>query len=101
MEEWRKNCLQKTINEIFSFAKQQTLAAIPLSGHTKILHRLTGVGNATLAAKVPYPGKATQISVRVNEVLAPVRSCAHCQTRSREERIEQEEKKKGYQPQYL
>ena len=32
----------------------------------KILHTLTGIGSAALAAAVPYQGKATQISVRGN-----------------------------------
>ena len=31
----------------------QTLAAIPLCGHTKILHTLIGMGSAALAAAVP------------------------------------------------
>ena len=31
-------------------------------GHLKILHTLTGVGSAVLAAAVPYPGKVTWIS---------------------------------------
>ena len=30
-------------------------------GHTKILHTLIGMGSATLAAAVPYRGKATRI----------------------------------------
>ena len=40
--------------EQFARQKSQTLAAIPLSGHTKILHTQTGVGSAALAAAVPY-----------------------------------------------
>ena len=39
--------------------KSQTLAATPVSGHTKVLHTLIGMGSAALAAAVPYPGKAT------------------------------------------
>ena len=39
-----------------------TLAAIPLSGHRKILHTLIGMGSAALAAAVPYPGKVNRIS---------------------------------------
>ena len=42
--------------------KSQTLAAIPLFWHTKILHVLTAMGSAALEAVVPYPGKATRIS---------------------------------------
>jgi len=30
--------------------------SIPLFGHTKILHTLSGVGSAALAVAVPYPG---------------------------------------------
>ena len=30
------------------------LAAVPLFGHTKILHTLLGMGSAALAAAVPY-----------------------------------------------
>ena len=41
--------------------KSQTLAAVPLFGHTKILHTLIGVGSTALAAVVPYLGKVTQI----------------------------------------
>ena len=40
-------------------SKIPTLAAIPLSGHTKIPHTLIGMGSAALVAAVPYPGKAT------------------------------------------
>ena len=38
------------------------LAAIPLFGHTSILHSLIGMGRAVLvpANVVPYPGKATR-----------------------------------------
>ena len=42
--------------------KSQTLAAIPLSGHTKMLHTLVAMGSAALTAAVPYTGKATRIS---------------------------------------
>ena len=42
--------------------KSQTLAAIPLFGHTKILHTLRGMGSAALAAAVPYPGTEIRIS---------------------------------------
>ena len=41
--------------------KIQTLAAVPLSEHRKILHTLAGTGSAALAIAVRYPGKATQI----------------------------------------
>ena len=41
----------------------QTLAAVPLFCHTKTLHTLVGMGSAALAAAVPYPGKATKISL--------------------------------------
>ena len=37
--------------------------ALPLSGHTKILHILIGMSSAALAAAVPYPGNATRIEV--------------------------------------
>ena len=40
----------------------QTLAAIPLCGHTKILHTLVAMGSAALAAAVPYPCKVTRNS---------------------------------------
>ena len=33
-----------------------------IAGHTKILHTLTEMGSAALAAAVSYPGKATRIS---------------------------------------
>ena len=42
--------------------KKKALAAIPLFGHPKMLHTLTGIGSAALAAAVPYPGKATRNS---------------------------------------
>ena len=42
--------------------KFQTLAAIPLSGHTETLHTLVGMCSAALLAAVPYPDEATQIS---------------------------------------
>ena len=52
--------------------KSRTLTAIPLFGHTKILHTLIGMGrilhtligmgSAALVAVVPYPGKETRIS---------------------------------------
>ena len=48
-------------------SKSQTLAAIPLFGHTKVLHTPVGTGSAALAAAVPYPGKATRISRTVKE----------------------------------
>ena len=41
--------------------KSQTLEAIPLFGHTKILHTPIGMGSAALAAAVPYPGKTSRI----------------------------------------
>ena len=34
----------------------QALAALPLFGHTKILHILIGKGSVDLATVVPYPG---------------------------------------------
>ena len=43
-------------------SKIPTLAAIPLSGHMKILHTLIGMGSTARVAAVPYPGKATKIS---------------------------------------
>ena len=50
--------------------KSQTLAAIPLFGHTKILHTLIGMGRAALATAVPYPSKVTELfPTRDNEVL--------------------------------
>ena len=45
-----------------ALVKSQTLAATPLFGHTKILHTLTGMVSAALAAAAPYPGMATRIS---------------------------------------
>ena len=45
------------------------LAAIPLFGHTKILHQLVGMGSTAPAAAVPYPGMAT--------VQVPVHSLSH------------------------
>ena len=42
--------------------KSPILSAIPLFGHMKILHTLTGMGSAALVAAVPCPGKATRIS---------------------------------------
>ena len=42
--------------------KSQTLAAVLLSGHKKILYTLTALGSAALVAAVPYPLKATHIS---------------------------------------
>ena len=42
--------------------KSQTLAAMPLAGHTEILHTLMGMGSNTLVAAVHYPDKATGIS---------------------------------------
>ena len=41
---------------------KKLITAIPLFGHRKILHTLIGMGSAVLAAAVPYPDKATQIS---------------------------------------
>ena len=38
------------------------LAAIPLFGHTEILHTPVGMGGTALAADVALPGKVTQIS---------------------------------------
>ena len=38
--------------------KPLPLAAMPLFPHIKILHPLTGVGSAALAAALPYPGMA-------------------------------------------
>ena len=35
-------------------------AAIPVFGHTKILHTLIGMGSATLAGAVPYPSNVTR-----------------------------------------
>ena len=35
--------------------------SIPLFGHMKILHKLTGMGSTAITATVPYPGKVTQI----------------------------------------
>ena len=37
--------------------KSQTLAAIPLFGHTEMLHTPTEIGSAALAAAVPYQVK--------------------------------------------
>ena len=42
--------------------KPLPLAAMPLFPHIKILHPLTGVGSAALAAALPYPGMAIWIS---------------------------------------
>jgi len=42
--------------------KIQTLAAVPLFEHRKILHTLIGMVSAASVASVPYPDKATQIS---------------------------------------
>ena len=42
--------------------KTPTLAAMPLAGHTEILHTLMGMGSNTLVAAVHYPDKATGIS---------------------------------------
>ena len=41
------------------------LAAIPVFGHTKILHTLTGRVSAALVAAAFYPGKATQIPCKL------------------------------------
>ena len=49
--------------------KKRTLAAIPLFGHTKILHTLIGMSSTALAAAVPYSGKGTRFSLSNNEVL--------------------------------
>ena len=46
--------------------KIRTLAAIPLFGHTEILHTPIGMGSAALAAAVPY--HATRIPGRDKEV---------------------------------
>ena len=40
----------------------KTLAATPLSGHTKTLHTLIEMGSAALGAAVSYLGKPTKIS---------------------------------------
>ena len=47
------------ITSVLTLKKSQTLAAIPLFGHMKILHTLIGMGSAALAAVVPYPSKVT------------------------------------------
>ena len=44
--------------------QSQTLAAVPLFWHTKILHTLIGMGSAALAAAFPYPGKVIRISLK-------------------------------------
>ena len=47
---------------LFTRSKFQTVAAMPMLGHTKILHMLIGKGSAALVDAVPYPGYVTQIS---------------------------------------
>ena len=42
--------------------RPQTLAAIPLLGHTKTLRTLIGMGSVVLTAALPYPGTASRIS---------------------------------------
>ena len=49
-------------NRKASTSKSQTVAAVPLFGHTEMLLLLAGMGGAALAAAVPYPGKVTRIS---------------------------------------
>ena len=49
-------------SHLHTHEKSQTLAAIPLFGHMKILHAMIGMGSTALVAAVPYPGKATWIS---------------------------------------
>ena len=52
-------CAITCIN-ICAHLKNPTLAAIPVFGHMKTLHTLTGMGSAALVAAVPCPGKVTQ-----------------------------------------
>ena len=52
-------CAVVCINICAHVKKSQTLTAIPLLGHRKILHTLIGMGSAALAAAVPNSGKAT------------------------------------------
>ena len=49
--------------------KSQTLPAIPLSGHRKILHTLIGMGSAALAAAVPYQVMRPEFPAKDKEVL--------------------------------
>ena len=43
-------------------SKSLTRAAIALFGHTNVVHTVTRIGSAALAAAEPYPGKGTRIS---------------------------------------
>ena len=52
--------------------KSRTLAALPLFEHTKILHTLTAMGSAALAAAVPWPGEATRFSRKERCVMGKV-----------------------------
>ena len=53
--------------------KSQTLSAIPLFGHTKILHTLIGMGSAALAAAELYQViKRSKFPARDNEVLRQI-----------------------------
>ena len=54
-------CVQSHASTTVRVKKSQTLEAIPLFGHTKILHTLVGMGSAALAAAAPYPGKTSRI----------------------------------------
>ena len=55
-------CAQSSASTSVRTLKSQALTVKPLFGHTEILHNLTGMGSAALAAALPYPGKMTQIS---------------------------------------
>ena len=57
------NCMHQ---HLCTLQNSQTLAAIPLFGHTKILSTLIGMGGTALEAAVPYPGKVTQIPETLN-----------------------------------
>ena len=55
--------------------KIPNMAAIPLFGHMDILHTLVGVGGAALAAAVPCPGKAIEISPQGSKEKHSISSC--------------------------
>ena len=53
---------------------------MPLFGHTKTLHTLTGMGSTVLVAAVPYPGKAIWISHKGQWITIKILKHAHTHT---------------------
>ena len=49
--------------------KSRTLAVIPVFEHTKILHTLTGMGSAALAAAVVYYARLNEVLKKENQDL--------------------------------